>query len=197
MDICSLISCTGCETRVCDKVQNLFCQRSGESSYPWDSPGAAVPFDSWRVDVPGRAFGAFPNTQSDQSLGEPWVYLQLCNDLGQSCLALGEGSEPHWQMSASPLCQTEWKLVSLERFRSARWSWCREEMTEIKDVNTWTVLCCHPRCLPEGITPPPARSGPIPAPRNFMGCPVQLDCELGVKEISQREQVIGSAAMRY
>lgn len=178
MDICSLIPCTGCETRVCDKVQSLLHQRSGDSSCPWDNPGAAAPF-CWGADVAGRAFGAFltypewsePVVQPSP-LGEPWLYLQVW----PWAVLPGPGGriKTHWHMSPSPLCQTvecrcPWKLVLLEHFRFSWWSWCRKEMIEIQDVNALTVLCC----LPEGITPPACHNWPNSCPEELAGvhCP--------------------------
>lgn len=84
----------------------------------------------------------------------------------------GEGSKPMAHVTITTVsdkmvCGCPWKLVCLEHFRSARWPWCREEMTEIKDVKTWTVLYCHPRCLPEGITPPACQIWPTSCPKEL------------------------------
>lgn len=191
MDICSLISCTGCETRVCAKpvrseVWRELMSLGSSSSFgllrswcAWQSLWCLCHHPEWSEALvqPGQ-------------LGELWVYLQVCiSDLGEGSKPSGTCHHHHSVTLCSADALGSWCVWSISGHPSglgAGKRWLKSRM--------WTHELC---CAAEGITPQPARSGPIPAQRGLVGCTVQLECAPKVKEIIQREQLIGFAATRY
>lgn len=213
MDICSLISCIGCETRACDKVQTCYIRGleivhipgiiqccssfwllkswcAWQSLWlPFSPPGVIRACSAaWPT---GRALGLAVGLQQ-------WPRAVLPHD----CLALGKDQNP-WHMSPSPLFQTKW-------FADALGSWCVWSISgrhgglgagkKWLKSRMWKheLFCAATHgAFPKASLPQPARSGPIPAQRSLGWCSVQLERAPGVKEIIQWEQVVGFAATRY